>query len=510
MYTISDIISNNAYNYGTREALVAGNQRLNFIEFDQQVSYAAAALQSLGVIKGDRVAIMGKNTIDWVIAAMGALRAGAVLVPVNHKLMSPEVSFIAEHCQAKIMIIDAMLADVVAQANISAQKITIGVNSDTQASGVTESYLAFETLLAQALPFEPVALSNTDQAEILYTSGTTGNPKGCMQSHESLLLTGIGSNLVYQLGHTDRTLIAMPIWHCFPLNNLLLGSFYMGATVVLMLEYHPLDCLKVIQDERCTVFFGPPIAYTMPLRVVPNFDEFDLSSVRTWLYGSGPIDTETVRLLMQRYQTDQFFQLFGMTETGPSGLVLYPYEQEAKAGSIGHQAMSGCTFKVMKSLDQQAGPGEVGEIWMKCQTMMQGYYLDPEATQKTFHDGWYMTGDIARIDSDGYLYIIDRAKDMIITGGENVYSKEVEDVLIAFDGIDEVAVIGQPHIEWGQTVIAIIVLSADTTELDLQELHDFCSSKIAKYKVPREFQFVSELPRTPTGKVMKYKLRLND
>ncbi len=258
---------------------------------------------------------------------------------------------------------------------------------------------------------------------------------------------------------------------------------------------------------RCTLFFGAPIAFTMPLQAVPNFDEFDLSSVRVWLYGGGPIDADTVRRLIGRYGTDQFFQVFGMTETGPTGLALYPDEQEAKAGSIGRQAVSGCVFKVMKNPDEAAGPGEVGEIWMRCQSMMQGYYRDPEATRAAFHEDWYLTGDLARIDADGYLYIVDRVRDMIITGGENVYSKEVEDVLMTFPGVTEVAVVGKPHPEWGETVVAVIVMAGNAAALDRTATHEFCASRMARYKVPREFQLVDALPRTPTGKVMKSRLR---
>ncbi len=505
MYTISEIISNNARNLGHREALVAGATRLNFIELDQQVSHAAAALQSLGVEKGDRVAIMGRNTLSWVLAAMGALRAGAILVPINHKLMAPEVQFIAAHCQAKVLVFDAALTGVISATDTTALKLMMA--ADVAKANRTDQFVQLEALLAQQLPFTPVPLTVQDQAEILYTSGTTGKPKGCVHSHQNILLCGIASSLVYRLGQTDRTLIAMPVWHCFPLNNLLMGSFYVGAAVVLMPEYHPLEFLKVIQAERCTLFFGAPIAFTMPLKAVPNFDEFDLSSVRVWLYGGGPVDAETVRRLIGRYRTNQFFQVFGMTETGPTGLALYPDEQEAKAGSIGRQAVSGCVFKVMKSSDEVAGPGEIGEIWMRCQSMMQGYYRDPEATLEAFHDDWYLTGDLARIDADGYLYVVDRAKDMIITGGENVYSKEVEDVLMAFPGVIEAAVIGKPDTEWGETVVAVIAMTGNPAMLDQAALHDFCASRIARYKVPREFQLVAALPRTPTGKVMKFKLR---
>ena len=505
MYTVSDIISNNGRNFGHREALVAGVRRLSFIELDEEVTRAAGALQSIGLEKGDRVAIMGRNTLSWVITAIGALRAGAILVPINHKLMPPEVQFITQHCQAKVLVFEAALANVIKDTQSSALKLMMDAKAG--AARDADGSPQLESLLTQSLPFSPVPLTSQDQAEILYTSGTTGKPKGCMHSHENILLSGIASNLIYQLGQSDKTLIAMPVWHCFPLNNLLLGSFYVGATVVLMPEYHPMEFLKVIQAERCTMFFGAPIAYTMPLKHVPQFDDFDLSSVRIWLYGGGPIDPGTVRMLVKRYRTDQFFQVFGMTETGPTGLALYPHEQEPKAGAIGRQSASGCVFKVMKNDTEAAGLGEIGEIWMRCQSMMQGYYLDPEASRAAFHDGWYMTGDLARIDDDGYLFIVDRVKDLIITGGENVYSKEVEDVLMAFPGVSEVAVIGKPHPEWGESVVAVIARGSNPVVLDEEAIRNFCAARIAKYKIPREFQFVDALPRTPTGKVMKYKLR---
>ncbi|WP_164016069.1 AMP-binding protein [Pyxidicoccus trucidator] len=345
-----------------------------------------------------------------------------------------------------------------------------------------------------------------DVAEILYTSGTTGLPKGCLHSHANVLFAGIGSSLAYGLDSTDRVLLAMPVWHSFPLNNLLLGSLYVGATVVMMPEYHPLGMLETIQRERCTLFFGAPVAFLMPLRVVPDFDRYDLTSVRTFLYGGGPIDADTSRLLAKRYRTERFFQIFGMTETGPTGTLLRPEEQVAKAGSIGRYAVSGCDVKVMRDAGTEAKPGEVGEIWMRCQSMMLGYHRDPEATAAAFHDGWYRTGDVARIDEDGYLFIVDRLKDMIITGGENVYSKEVEDALASHPTLTESAVIGIPHPDWGETVAALLVLKPGTA-FDEASFRAHCEARLAKYKAPRIFHVVESLPRTPSGKVIKVELR---
>lgn len=496
MITIGELLESNARKFGGREALLYQDRRYSFVDVDVEATRAAAALQSLGVEKGDKVAVMGQNTTAFVFACFGALRIGAVIVPINHKLMPPETAYILEHSESKVWLFDGSLADVARKVSTKARVLCM----DSDADG----FERFEAVMAAGHPYRPQAVNSDDLGEILYTSGTTGKPKGCMHSQANVLLAAIASNLVFGLGQFDRTLIGMPIWHCFPLNNMLIGSYYVGASVVLMREYHPVEFLKLIQAERCTAFFGAPIAFIMPVQKVPVFDSFDLSSVRIWMYGGGPIDADTARMLMDRYKTTNFYQVFGMTETGPTGMALYPSEQVAKAGSIGRYAISGCDMRVVKADGGEAGPGEIGEIWFRCQSIMRGYYRDPVATAEVFSDGWYKTGDLARLDEDGYLFIVDRAKDMIIVGGENVYCKEVEDVLAAYPGVLECAVVGQKDKDWGETVVAVVVAQEP---LDEASLKAHLGERLARYKVPRVFRFVDQLPRTPTGKVMKYVIR---
>jgi feruloyl-CoA synthase len=244
----------------------------------------------------------------------------------------------------------------------------------------------------------------------------------------------------------------------------------------------------------------------MPVQMIPSFDEFDLSSMRVWMYGGGPIPAETALMLMDKYKSDNFYQCYGMTEAGPTGTVLFPKDQVSKAGSIGRSGLPGCDVRVMKTDVEPAESGEVGEIWLKADSIMKGYYKDPEATAEVFNDSWYKTSDLARVDEDGYLFIADRTKDMIITGGENVYSKEVEDAIGSHPDVAEVAVIGAPHPEWGETVVAMIVTAKDK-ELNEDMLKSFLNDRLAKYKIPRTIKFIDELPHTPSGKVMKYKLR---
>ena len=494
------MLDRNANKFGNRDCLRYGGNGITFADLKLQAERAAGLLQSWGVAKGDRVAVMSYNTPAYVISFFGALKAGAVVVPINHKLADPEVNYILEHSGARVFLFDGALGQV-------AQKVTTVVRKaalDTDAEGFEQ----FEAAMKQAPAFKPVDVTDDNPAEILYTSGTTGKPKGCLHTHKNVIFAGISGAMIMKMDEDDRLLMAMPIWHSSPLNNWFIGAQFAGATTVLLREYHPLYFLQAVQDEKCTIYFGAPISYILPIQMLPNFYSFDLSSMRCWIYGGGPISGDVALRLMDKYKSKNFYQVYGMTEAGPSGTVLYPRDQVHKAGSIGKNAIPAAEITVMKSETAVAQPGETGEIWLKCASMMTGYYNDPEATKEAFCNGWYRTGDVARVDDEGYLYIVDRTKDMIVTGGENVYSKEVEDVISSHPVVVETAVIGRPHHEWGETVLALVVLKTDTV-LTEDELKAFLTDKLAKYKVPREIRFVKELPRTPTGKVKKFELRKN-
>jgi len=317
---------------------------------------------------------------------------------------------------------------------------------------------------------------------------------------------GITGAKAVNLTESDKMLIAMPIWHSSPLNNWFMGITFMAGTSVLIREYHPLHFLEAIEKRACTAYFGAPISYLLPLQMISNFSEFDLSSMKAWIYGGGPIAPETVKKLVASYQSDRFYQVYGMTESGPTGAVLLPEDHENHAGSIGNQPLPGAEMKVMKDTQNQAGPGETGEIWLKAGSMMKEYLGNPEATREAFVDGWYRTGDMARVDDHGYLFIVDRIKDMIVTGGENVYSKEVEDRIMEHPDVAEAAVIGVPNEDWGETVHAVLVPDKDA-DLTEEDLSGFLAGRLAKFKRPHKYHFVKELPHTPSGKVMKFKLR---
>ncbi|RQS11316.1 fatty-acid--CoA ligase [Burkholderia sp. Bp9002] len=460
---------------------------------------AAAVLSALGVAAGDRVAAMCFNTPAFVDAMFGAWRLGAAFVPINHKLQAPEVDFVLEHSRAKVILFDAALAGVLERVVHPARRLST--------DGALAGLPCFDMMRNAMDGVAGIEPADDDLAQVLYTSGTTGHPKGCLHSHRTVTLAAMHAALAIGIGRNERTLLAMPIWHASPLNNWFGGTLYAGGTVVLLREYHPLRFLQAVERERATLYFGAPVSYTLPLDTIDGFAAFDLSSVRAWLYGGGPIGAAQAERLAHAYRGGVFYHVYGMTETGPAGTTLYPDEQLAKAGSIGRHGGPGVDLRVVRADGADAQRGEAGEIWLKADSTMLGYLDDPAATRAAFAPGgWYRTGDVARIDQDGYLFLVDRLKDMIVTGGENVYSKEVEDVLGAHPDVLEAAVVGVAHPEWGETVVAHVVVRAGAAR-DAQALRAFCGERLAAYKIPREVVYAEALPRTPTGKVQKFLLR---
>ncbi len=454
----------------------------------------AQRLSEAGVGQGDSVAIFSRNRPEFLVAMMAVWRVGAVLVPMNHKLAPPECAYILEHSGAKLVYADPDLAEV------------LGKVEGAGTFAVTLLDTIVRSSEGNALPFASVEVADAVPAEILYTSGTTGNPKGCVHSHGTMRTTATQSALTFAMTADERMLIAMPIWHAAPLNNFAMSTLLVGGTIVMLPEYEPEAFIASLQEDRITAYFGAPVSFSLPLARPGGLAGCDFSSVRALFYGGGPIGAELSQRLAAEYQTDRFFQVYGMTETGPSGTVLYPHEQQAKAGSIGRCAQPGVDMRVVDEAGRDVEADGVGEIWLRSAGLMTGYLGNDEATRAVVEDGWYKTGDLARVDADGYLFIVDRLKDMIITGGENVYSKEVEDALMAAGGIADCAVIGLPHPEWGETVVAVVVPAsgAAPTPADLQAA---LQGRLAPYKMPRRLLTADTLPRTPTGKVMKHALR---
>lgn len=502
---LTTMLESTARKYPDKDALVHGDDRITYTELLAASKRAAEVLRARGVRRGDRVAVMTYNTPGFAIAAFGAWRAGATLVPVNHKLAPPEVEYTLGHCGAKVGVVSADLRD---NAETGAPQVDWLLTELGGAAGLADR--DFDGLVDRADEWGGVEVDETEIAQVLYTSGTTSAPKGCLHTHRSITTVAPYIATTLGLDRDERVLIAMPIWHAAPLNVWFVTTMFLGGTVVLMREYHPLEFLKIIPAQRITAFFGAPIAYLAPLQAAKaagvDLAGLDLSSVRRWTYGGAPIGAEVARRLQQAYRSESFYQVYGMSEMGPTGTALYPHEQIAKAGSIGRCGMPGVDLRVVRADGADAGPGETGEIWLAGDTRMVGYLDNEQATNEVFEGRWYRSGDVARLDDDGYIYIVDRTKDVIITGGENVYSQEVEEAIRPRQDVVDVAVIGRPHPEWGETVVAVIA-AAPGAHIELDELRSYLSDRLARYKIPRELVLVDELPRNPSGKLTKHVLR---
>lgn len=493
------ILDATAFGRADKPALRYNGETTTYSDLQAQSRQAAQVLKEAGVGAGDTVALMTYNTPGFLVAAFGAWRLGAVVTPINHKLQAVEIDYILGHADVSAFVFDGSFSATVAACEHGCRRFTTAVAAD----GIP----SFDEAVQQAVPgaFDPV--EDTAIAEILYTSGTTGRPKGCLHSHRNLIAQALSVAASSSFTERERMLVAMPIWHSSPLNNWVLGTLMMGGTLVLMREYAPRPFLELIEAEKTTSTFCAPIALIAPTQTVDNLSDYDLSSMTRWFYGGGPIGAETAAMLTAAYGSDVFIQVYGMTEAGPLGTFIHDYDGRRKPGSIGRSTTPGVAMRVVKTDGTPARPGEIGEIHFKSQSMMIGYHNDEPATRAAFtEDGWYKTGDIARIDEDGFHYIVDRLKDMIVTGGENVYSKEVEDALSSHPEVLDVAVVGKPHPDWGETVAALIV-PAGGKEISAESLAAHLGSRLARYKIPRIYQFVPDLPRTPSGKIQKHILR---
>ncbi|MER6054611.1 class I adenylate-forming enzyme family protein [Streptomyces albidoflavus] len=500
---LSALLDSAVRSAGEKEAVVYGDRRWTYREFADGARRAATVLREAGLRPGDRLAVMTYNTPAFLFAAFGAWYAGATLVPVNHKLRTAEVERLLRHCGARLGVVDAEIGERATSAGVDVPWLVSHPDADERSRPGD----SFESRLALAEPWpeqEPGA--DDTVAQILYTSGTSGAPKGCVHTHRSIALTATCTAATIPLHRDERFLISMPIWHASPLNNWTMSTLLLGATVVLQREYDPRGMLETIQRERITALFGAPIALIAPLQTVPDLTAFDLTSVRAWIYGAGPLDADTARRLMKAYGSDNFHQVYGMSETGPVGASLSPAEQVAKAGAIGRGGMPGVDLRVVRTDGADAGAGETGEIWLRSDTRMVGYLDDEAATAAAFAGDWYRSGDLGRVDEDGFVTVVDRMKDVIITGGENVASQEVEGALRGHPDLLDVAVVGRPHPEWGETVVAVAV-PREGTAPELAALREWLEPRIAPYKIPRELVLRPELPRTPSGKVTKHVLR---
>ncbi len=461
----------------------------NYGLLDNASQRVAAMLRSKGVGRGDRVGIMLPNVPYFPAVYYGVLRAGAVVVPMNVLLKGREVAFYLSDAQVKVLFAWHGFMEAAEAGAKEAGEVEV---VPVEPGRIEAEIFAHE-------PDEEVAdVDGDDTAVILYTSGTTGKPKGAELTHDNLRNNVRVAAGLLEMGVGDVIFGGLPLFHSFGQTCTMNAAIGCGATVTLLPRFDPGKALEILERDKCTVFEGVPTMYGALLHH-PGRESCDVSSLRVCISGGASLPVEVLRGFEECFGC-KVLEGYGLSETSPIASFNHP-DRERKAGSIG-TPIEGVEMKVVDDERNEVAQGEIGEILIKGHNVMKGYLNQPEATAESIKDGWFASGDMARIDEDGYFFIVDRKKELIIRGGYNVYPREVEEVLYEHPAVREAAVVGVPHEELGEEIGAAVALK-DDQRVEAGELRDFVKDQLAAYKYPRLIWFVDELPKGPTGKILK-------
>jgi fatty-acyl-CoA synthase len=503
---VGDLLRRTALRSPDKLAVVDGDRRATFAELDAAVDRAAQALTARGLAKGDRLALLSHNCWQYAVLAFATAKLGVVLVPVNFMLGAQEIAFILDHCDASGLVAEDALASTGQAALAAAGRSDvlrgwIGRGGSMPAEGWEDVDDWLETGDA---PEPDVVIADDDPLRLMYTSGTESRPKGVMLSSRSLIAQYVSCALDGGMDGDDVEAHALPMYHCAQLDCFFSVDVYLGATSVILPGPDPAALLATIERERVTKLFCPPTVWISLLRH-PDFDTRDLSSLRKGYYGASAMPVEVLRELQRRLPDVRLWNFYGQTEMAPLATILRPDEQLARAGSAGRAAVNVET-RCVGDDDQPVAPGEVGEIVHRSPHAALGYYRDEQKTAEAFRNGWFHSGDLGVMSEDGYLSVVDRKKDMIKTGGENVASREVEETIYALEGVAEVAVFGISHPHWIEAVTAVIVPKAGVA-LDVEQVRAHAEEHLAPYKRPKYVVVADSLPKNPSGKILKRELR---
>jgi fatty-acyl-CoA synthase len=506
-HSLGDVLRRTARRVPNKTAIVCGSVTWSYAEFDSTCSRLAQSLMARGITSGDRVAILARNSHAFAAMRFALARMGAVMVPINFMLNADEVAFILRNSGARTLLVgagfEALAAAAIPRETAVADCIWLPGEDDNVTAPSDMS--GFDDLLQMQtteMPLPPVDARSLLQ--IIYTSGTESLPKGAMLTHEAVLWEYATCIIEGSMAATDVMLHALPLYHCAQLDVFLGPAVYLGATSVITGQPRPDTVLPLIERYKVNSFFAPPSVWIALLRS-PQFETTDLSSLQKGYYGASIMPVEVLREMQSRMSRVRLWNFYGQTEIAPLATVLYPEEQLSKAGSAGKPVINVETRVVDEDMNDVA-PGMVGEIVHRSPQLLIGYYNDPEKTAVAFSGGWFHSGDLAVRDEDGYITVVDRKKDMIKSGGENIASREVEETIFRIAAVSEVAVIGLPDPYWVEAVTAVVVLREGQV-MTAEEIIAFCKANMAHFKVPKRVIFTDTLPKNPSGKLLKRELR---
>jgi long-chain acyl-CoA synthetase len=525
--TLRDVFVAARAQHGDRTFLVYEGERASFEAFARAAIVFARELQTLGLVKGDRVAIAMRNTPEWPVALFGTILAGGLAVPINAWSTGPEMQYVLADSGAKVAVADAERYDRMLPHldRLPALETLLVSRLDAEPSHPRAE--AWERLLGKTadwaqlpvLPVPEVALACDDEATLFYTSGTTGKPKGALGTHRNAITTLMARPYGMAVAALRRgeapaapdpqvqksALLSVPFFHVTGCFSTLIPCLFFGLKLVTMRRWDAGEALKVIAQEKITGAGGvPTIAWQLIEH--PDFAKYDTSSLENFSYGGAPAAADLVRRLKTASPTAQLVTAWGMTETTAPFTVVFGEDYETRPTTCGYALPVG-DMRVVGPNGDDKPVGEAGELWVRGPMVVKGYWNSPEATEQTFGGGWLRTGDIAKLDDEGFCYIVDRAKDMLIRGGENIYCVEVENALAAHPAVLDAAVVGRPHRELGEEPVAVVTVKAGSGVGEAQ-LRDFAAARIAAFKVPVKIVVQEEmLPRNANGKILKRELR---
>jgi fatty-acyl-CoA synthase len=497
-------LERHAYMQPGTTALRFAGHTLTWAGLRDRVAKLAGALSRRGVGSGDRVMVLMLNRSEFVESVLAANMIGAIAVPVNFRLTPPEIAFLVDDCEARVMITEPVLAPVAAGVrDVTSVLSTIVVAGDAADEGL----LAYEDLVNESGgPATAADVPNDSPALIMYTSGTTGRPKGAVLTHTNLSCQTTANLYTHGFAADDIGFIGVPFFHIAGIGNLLTGMLMGLPTVIHPLgAFDPGQLLDVLAAEKVTGIFLVP-AQWQAVCAAQQANPRDVK-LRVISWGAAPASDTLLRQMSETFPGCQILAAFGQTEMSPVTCMLLGEDAIRKLGSVG-KVIPTVAARVVDEEMNDVARGEVGEIVYRAPTLMSGYWNNPEATAEAFHGGWFHSGDLVRMDDEGYVWVVDRKKDMIISGGENIYCAEVENVLASHPSIVEVAVIGRPHEKWGEVPVAVAAVApGGPQELSIEDLDEFLREKLARYKHPKGLEIVDALPRNPSGKVLKTELR---
>lgn len=503
--TLGDLLRRSAARNPNKTAIVCGGTSWTYAEFDAICNRLANGLIASGVKTGDRVAMLSRNSHAFAAVRFALARMGAVLVPINFMLNAEEVAYILRHCGAKVLWTGPDMVELgrkAAAQDTQVQRLLWLPGEDPAEPPAGMEH--FEGLLSADASEPQAEIDARSLLQIIYTSGTESLPKGAMLTHEAVCWEYVSCLVEGEITAGDLILHALPLYHCAQLDVFLGPGLYVGATNVITGKPVPDNLLALLAKHRVNSFFAPPSIWIALLRA-PQFDATDLSALAKGYYGAAIMPVEVLKEVATRIPQIRLWNFYGQTEIAPVATVLYPHDQLRKAGSAGRAAINVET-RVVDDRMRDVEPGEVGEIVHRSPQLLLGYFHDEERTAAAFEGDWFHSGDLGIIDEEGYITVVDRKKDMIKTGGENVASREVEETIYRLPGVSEVAVVGLPHPYWIEAVTAVIVVK-DGHTLSEDDVIAHCKAHMAHFKVPKAIVFTEALPKNPSGKLLKRELR---